>query len=355
MVDAGDKKTKLEGAEFEVWYKANETDEDYTTQLKVYEKTVNGKAERLVLKEDDNIPTGYTPVKGDKFVTGKDGLVEFNVLDNGYYALKEVKAPKGYIKPRDIVKEFVVKDGKIQTEQYKTEMDVKKTTGFTMANDVFQKSYSTNMTLRFNPNHEDITYVKDKSTITLSDLPLKAEIWDNKFNAKQPISITAYLVDGDNKESAKKTITLDLTKDYDTSYKASKTIDLYSLVKDLENQTAEGDIKSNKTLVLSMSSSLYLKSELDIKSNIVIGDKINEDRTFHIGTEGDKYVDHSYEFTTMGELKDLGTNPIQVENHKATFPHTGALGIIGFLVVGGIMMATAYYKYRRKRRESALS
>ena len=350
-VDASDKKTKLEGAEFEVWYKANETDEGYTTQLKVYEKTVNGKAERLVLKEDDNIPTGYTPVKGDKFVTGKDGLVEFNVLDNGYYALKEVKAPKGYIKPRDIVKEFVVKDGKIQTEQYKTEMDVNKTTGFSMANDVFQKSYTTNMTLRFNPNHEDITYVKDNSTITLSDLPLKSEIWDNSFNRKQPISITAYLVDGENKETTTKTYTLDLTKDYATNLKASKTIDLYSLVKELENQTADGDIKSNKTLVLTMTSSLYLKSELDIKSNIVIGDKINEDRTFHIGTKGEDYVDHSYEFTTLGEPK----LPILIENKKGEYPLTGALGIIGFLVVGAVMMTTAYYKYRRKRRESALS
>ena len=344
-VDASDKTTKLEGAEFEVWYKANETDEDYTTKLKVYQKTVDGKAERLVLKEDDNIPTGYTHVEGDKFVTGTDGLVEFNVLDNGYYALKEVKAPKGYIKPRDIVKEFVVKDGKVQTEQYKTEMDVNKTTGFSMANDVFQKSYSTKMTLRFNPNHEDITYVKDKSTITLSNLPLKSEIWDNSFNRKQPISITAYLVDGDNNETTKKTITLDLTKDYDTSYKASKTIDLYSLVKELENQTAEGDIKSNKTLVLTMTSSLYLDSELDIKSNIVIGDEINEDRTFHIGTKGDEYVEHSYNFKTFGEPK----LPIPVENNKGVYPLTGGRGTLIFTLTGLILMSAAAYVYKRKR------
>ena len=347
-VDASDKKTKLEGAEFEVWYKANETDEDYTTKLKVYQKTVDGKAERLVLKEDDNIPTGYTHVEGDKFVTGKDGLVEFNVLDNGYYALKEVKAPKGYIKPRDIVKEFVVKDGKIQTEQYKTEMDVKKTTGLSMANDVFKKSYTTNMTLRFNLNHEDITYVKDNSTIKLSNLPLKSEIWDNSFNGKQPISITAYLVDNDNKESTKKTFTLDLTKDYDTSYKASKTIDLYSLVKELENQTADGDIKSNKTLVLTMTSSLYLKSELDIKSNIVIGDDIKEERTFNIGTKGDEYVEHSYNFKTFGEP----TLPIPVENKKGEYPWTGGMGTLIFTVSGLILMSAAAYVYSRKRRES---
>ena len=347
-VDASEKKTKLEGAEFEVWYKANETDEDYTTKLKVYQKTVDGKAERLVLKEDDNIPTGYTPVKGDKFVTGKDGLVEFNVLDNGYYALKEVKAPKGYIKPRDIVKEFVVKDGKVQAEQYKTEMDVKKTTGLSMSHDVFQKSYTTKMTLRFNPNHEDITYVKDKSTIKLSDLPLKAEFWDNSFNRKQPLEITAYLVDNDNQETKKKTFKLDLTKDYNSGTKASKEIDLYSLVKELENQTAEGDIKSNKTLVLTMTSSLYLKSELDIKSNIVIGNDIKEERTFHIETKGDEYVDHSYNFTTLGEP----TLPIPVENKKGEYPWTGGMGTLIFTVSGLILMTAAAYVYSRKRRTS---
>ena len=351
-VDASDKKTKLEGAEFEVWYKENETDEDYTTKLKVYEKTtVDGKTERLVLKEGDNIPTGYTPVEGDKFVTGTDGLVEFNVLDNGYYALKEVKAPKGYIKPRDIVKEFVVKDGKVQTEQYKTEMDVKKTTGLKMANDVFQKSYTTNMTLRFNPNHEDITYVKDKSTITLSDLPLKSEIWDNKFNAKEPISITAYLVDNDNNEYTKKTYKLDLTKDYDTSYKGSKTIDLYSLVKELENQTTDGDIKSNKTIVFTMSTSLYLKSELDIKSNIVIGDKIKEDRTFHIETKGDKYVDHSYKFNNMAEIKS--EDPIEIVNRKSSLPFTrGIRAWIGFTIIGLVLMILAAYYYNKKKNKA---
>ena len=347
-VDASEKTTKLEGAEFEVWYKANETDEDYTTKLKVYQKTVDGKAERFVLKEDDNIPTGYTPVKGDKFVTGKDGLVEFNVLDNGYYALKEVKAPKGYIKPRDIVKEFVVKDGKVQAEQYKTEMDVKKTTGLSMSHDVFQKSYTTNMILRFNPNHEDITYVKDKSAITLSNLPLKAEIWDNRFNSKQPISITAYLVDNDNKETTTKTYTLDLTKDYGSGTKASKTIDLYSLVKELENQSTDGDIKSNKTIVFTMTSSLYLDSKLDINSKIVIGDKIKEDRTFKIGTKGEEYVDHSYTFTTLGEP----TLPIPVENKKGEYPWTGGMGTLIFTVSGLILMSAAAYVYSRKRRES---
>ncbi|MFR6485868.1 MAG: LPXTG cell wall anchor domain-containing protein, partial [Intestinibacter bartlettii] len=164
--------------------------------------------------------------------------------------------------------------------------------------------------------------------------------------------ITAYLVDGDNKETTTKTYKLDLTRDYGTNLKASKTIDLYSLVKELEKQTADGDIKSNKTIVLSMSTSLYLTSELDIKSNIVIGDKINENRTFHIGTKGDEYVDHSYKFTTMVEIgtgSDAATNPIEIENKKGEYPLTGGRGTLIFTVAGLMLMSAAAYVYSRKR------
>lgn len=346
-VDGTDKTKVLEGAEFEVLYKKEKTGEYSNKDIILYR---DAQGTLYALKADDKVPTGYT--KLDKFTSGKDGLVKFKVYESGYYALKETKAPSGYINPRGIVKEFAVLDNKVQTEQYMTEMDVNKTTSHSMANDVFQKSYATNMTLRINPNHEDITYVKDKSTITLSDLPLKAEIWDNKFNGKQAMSITAYLVDNDNKETVKKTYDLDLTKDYNSVTKATKTIDLYSLVKKLEDQSADGDIKSNKTLVLTMSSSLYLKSELDIKSNIVIGDKIKENRTFHIGTKGDDYVDHSYSFTTMDELTNIGTNPIEVENFKGEFPITGGLGTIIFTITGLVIMSAAAYLYKRKRNVS---
>ena len=347
-VDANDKNQVLAGAEFEVWYKQTKEGEYSKDNISLY-KDANGNL--YALKSDDTPPSGYTKIDGNKFTSGKDGLVKFKVYESGYYALKEIKAPEGYLKPKGFVKEFSIIGGKVQEEQYKTEMDVNKTTGFSMANDVFQKSYTTNMTLRFNPNHEEITYQSGKSTLTLSDLPLKSEIWDNKFNAKEPLSITAYLVDDDNKESAKKTITLDLTKDYDTSYKASKTINLYSLVKELENQSTDGDIKSNKTIVLTMSSSLYLDSELDIKSNIVIGDNINEQRTFHIGTKGDEYVDHSYKFNNMEEIKS--ENPIEIVNRKLSLPFTrGIRAWIGFTIIGLVLMILAAYYYNKKKNKA---
>ncbi|MDU1879453.1 MAG: SpaA isopeptide-forming pilin-related protein, partial [Finegoldia magna] len=112
-VDASNKDKKLAGAKFEVWYKKDKGEEKYsTTALKLYEKTSGGKTERLVLKDGETAPTGYTNV--DNFTTGKDGKIEFTFYENGYYALKETKAPSGYITPRDYVKEFVVKDGKVQ-------------------------------------------------------------------------------------------------------------------------------------------------------------------------------------------------------------------------------------------------
>ena len=353
-VDASDK-TKLEGAEFEVWYKENKTDEKYTTKLKVYKKTVDKKTEMLVLKEGDNVPEGYKHVEGDKFITGKDGLVEFNVLDNGYYALKEVKAPSHYIKPRDPVKEFSYLDGKLkvddkeQSGEFVTEVSAKKTKSWQYTWG-FVKCYDTSITMKYNTEKMPITYTKNNSKLTLSGLPKASQPTGDKVIDKG-ISITAYLTDGTN-NSQQKTITLDLSY-YGSGDYATKGIDLFALVKELEGKTDDADITTNKTLVLSMSSKLYLNTELDLGSKIKIGDSIDESRSFHIGTKGDAYEDHSYSFTTKGTV-DL-SKPIEIENKKATFPLTGAMGIIGFLVAGAVMMSTAYYKYRRKRRESALS
>ena len=219
--------------------------------------------------------------------------------------------------------------------------------------------YNTDITMRINPDHEKITYEQGKSKITLSGLPLNNEYYENNISTKSGITINARLVNTSGRTSAK-SYTVPLSQ-YGTDSKGNITIDLYDLVKELENKTGDS-ITSENTIELSMSSTLALSTTLEIKSSLVIGDgedKISEERSFEIGTKGDKKVDHSYKFSTSEEIsRDSETNaytPINIENKKGVYPLTGAMGIIGFLVVGGIMMATAYYKYRRKRRESALS
>ena len=107
-----------------------------------------------------------------------------------------------------------------------------------------------------------------------------------------------------------------------------------------------------------MSSTLALSTELEIKSNLVIGegeDAISEERTFNIGTKGDEKVGHSYTFTNLGEPK----LPIPIENKKSTYPLTGGNGVFtGFAIIGTAVMllALAYfgiYQNDKNRRRSA--
>lgn len=109
-VDASTKKT-LKDAEFEVWYKKDKDGDYSNAELKLYQ---NANGDKLVLNKDETAPAGYTKV--DKFTTGADGLVDFTFYESGYYALKEIKAPSGYITPKDYVKEFAAIDGKINIE-----------------------------------------------------------------------------------------------------------------------------------------------------------------------------------------------------------------------------------------------
>ncbi|WP_308654442.1 SpaA isopeptide-forming pilin-related protein [uncultured Anaerococcus sp.] len=345
-VDGEDKKV-LAGAEFEIWFKKAKDGEYSKDNLKLYEKTnADGTTERLVLKAEETPPEGFTEVT--KFVTGEDGKIKFKFKEPGYYALKEVKAPAGYINPRGIVKEFAFIDGKIQTDKYKTEMDVDKKTGWFYANGMHEV-YNTDITMKINPNHEKITYEQGKSKIILSGLPLNSEYYEKNISSKSGITINAKLVNKDNKNSSTKSYTVPLSQ-YGTDSKGNITIDLYELVKELEKKTGDS-FESENTIELSMFSTLALDTTLEIKSNLVIGDgenKISEDRTFKIGTKGDEKVNHTYSFTNLGEPK----LPIPIENKKGEYPFTGGPGVwIGFAIIGLAVMLGGVLIYTKKKKE----
>ncbi|MDU4045333.1 MAG: SpaA isopeptide-forming pilin-related protein [Peptoniphilus harei] len=337
----------LKGAEFEVWFKKDESLEYNNTDLKLYQ---NASGDKLVLNKDEKAPAGYTEVK--KFTTGDDGILAFKVYDTGYYALKEIKAPTGYIKPKDPVKEFTLLDGNLkidgeeQAGAFVTEVKANKeykwkyTWGYAYY-------YDTDISIKYNADNALITYTIDNSTLTLSGLPKASQPTGDKVS-DQGITIYAKLVDKDGTSTTPKKYELALNE-YNGKEYTSKTIDLFELVKELEGKTNDKPITTDKSLVISMNSGLYKSTELDIGSNIVIGDKVKENRKFHIGTRGEENVDHSYSFTTKGEVT---ADPIEIVNNKGEYPSTGGMGTLIFTVAGLILMSAAAYVYSRKRRES---
>ena len=341
----------LSGAEFEVYYKKEKTGNYNNTDISLY-KDASGII--YALKSTANVPTGYT--KLDKLISGTDGTVKFKVNEPGYYAIKEIKAPNGYIKEKgEYVKEFVVKDGVVQHE-YNSTMDVDKE-----ISNIGLTVYDTDIVYKFNPKNEDITYIKDKSKLTLSGLPESSQYGTNEVRMT-PITITAYLLDENGNRTKEKNITL-TAKDYNyREMYGSTTINLYYLVKELENNTDDSDIKSNKTLVLEMNSKLKLTTKLHIKSDVDISDKVKETRTFHIGTkvimiEGkENGEDHSFTFTTLGEMekdnKAQSYIPIEIVNRKVTFPLTSGINSwLGYTIIGLVLMTIAGFIYNRRKNK----
>ncbi|MFR7760007.1 MAG: SpaA isopeptide-forming pilin-related protein, partial [Peptoniphilus grossensis] len=90
-VDADDNKIFLKGAEFEVHYKDSENG-----VYKPYKITEKGTEKTMTVTSDSN---------------GKFSLA---VSKDGYYALKEMKAPEGYPNFKAIVREFKLENGKLQ-------------------------------------------------------------------------------------------------------------------------------------------------------------------------------------------------------------------------------------------------
>ena len=337
----------LAGAEFEVWYKKDKSLEYNNKDLKLYQNTAGDK---LVLNKDEKAPAGYTEVT--KFTTGDDGILAFKVYDSGYYALKEVKAPKGYIRPRDYVKEFTLLDGNLKVDgeeqagAFVTEVKVDKTYNWVYTWG-FAYCYFTDISMKYNVDNTSITYTKGNSKLTLSGLPKESQPTGDKV-IDEGIKINAKMVSKDGKSTGTKTYKLDL-REYNNKEYTSKTIDLFALVKELEGKTTDDPITTDKTLVITMNPKLYKNTELDIGSNIVIGDKVKENRSFHIGTKGKENVDHSYSFTTKGEVT---ADPIDIVNNKGEYPWTGGMGTLIFTVSGLILMSAAAYVYSRKRRAS---
>ena len=135
--------------------------------------------------------------------------------------------------------------------------------------------------------------------------------------------------------------------------------------------TGTTDIKSDDSIVLEIKEETSWNTEVKRNVKLDIKDKnasqlISENKDITVeasfASGGDNIYFGTKKFDSLPEIKPEkqsdGTykiTPIEIENKKGEYPHTGALGIFGFLIAGAIIMTTSYYKYRKKKRGQALS
>lgn len=323
-VDAEDNSAKLQNAEFKVLYK--EKLDDKYKEYKVDGKTLTGTSE-------------------------KDGKFSLNISKDGYYALEETKAPDGYSKFPGYIKEFKLEKGKLQVLE-KDPLKASKTIGANgmITSEILEvdKDKGTfKQRLVINPNHTEWTFDKYDTLLQLdvNNWNVSDQYRTIKVATLEKGKTVADLKDKDFKEVNPR------NQQYNTNPLIYSIPSLYNSNDYTQPDPKISNIVTEKGLVVEITGKITDTSKaVDLKPEVY-------SRAFSKSID---LVEYKLDINNMSEGKGSyldyqSKDPIQVENHKATFPHTGAMGIIGFLVVGGIMMATAYYKYRRKRRESALS
>lgn len=322
-VDADDNAKKLEGAIFEVEYKEKENGKYETIKVK---KTVNNK--------ETEVPMTVTSDKNGKF--------KLEVTKDGYYALKETKAPNDYAKMPGYIKEFKLEKGKLQV----LEKDPSKAsfikgskgliTSQVLEVDKDKKTFKQRLIV--NPGHKfNMDPYDTQFYIRSVNDPINKNVTIN--SVKTAVLKQNETIDNLKAENYKEFTTTDSSGNI--LYK-NNLRELYKIAH--QNWTTNIDVTD--ALVIEVTGTFTDEKPANFKVEMV------SDQT--------TYDDITYTVDLNNFSKGKGTYiepiiPIAIENRKATYPLTGAMGIIGFLVIGGIMMATAYYKYRRKRRESALS
>ncbi len=343
-VDANNADTTLAGAEFEVWYKKEKTDKNYSkSELKLYQ---NANGEKLVLNKDETAPTGYTEV--DKFTTGKDGLVDFKFYESGYYALKEIKAPSGYITPKDFVKEFAAVDGKVK-EKTRTETTIKNVEG----------TNRVEFTFHINEDQKPITYYpsgykKEGSTISIGKDPKL----DALLKTDNTSIISAVVVDEDGKEK-------DISKVVSKNSADHIKTNLHRVVDILLNNATQledmsrNPITTDKPITIEITADLAdsmfengkLRGGIKLSQTLNLaqaddGKDLTETRTITLSSKEDGITIDSYE-----EIPE-NSEPIQIENKITVLPFTGSAGVwIGFALLGVILMTLAGIYLAMKGKE----
>ena len=343
-IDANDKSKKLEGAEFEVHYKENDTDKDYSP-LKV-KKTVEGEEKEVTMT----------------VTSGKDGKFKLPVSKDGYYALKETKAPSGYTKATGLIREFKLENGKVQTyEKDPIKASHKSSDNGQISSEIisYNKENGTfKQRIIINPNHESMTIPSYDSYIRIKENDWKIT---PKYGATHKagigglVNVAILKKNPDAKKGEKKSIAELEAKDYRdvdaVSFTTAGNItgSRYGL-KDMlgETSTTDNPLTTTDAIVMEFS------GKLDDNNNTGMADQLFE-LLFDSSIKDN--VNDKLNVNALAENKPIYADhdinkPIQVENTKVEYPFTGGPGVwIGFAIIGLIVMLGGVLIYTKKKKE----
>ncbi|MFR8506143.1 MAG: SpaA isopeptide-forming pilin-related protein [Peptoniphilus sp.] len=354
-VDGVDRKIGLQGAQFEVYYKDKEDKKvDYSNEnIKLYEKVTDGVVkERRVLKAGETPPNGFTEV--EFFTSDKDGKLDFYVYDDGFYALKEKKAPKGYTKIPGYIREFKIDKGELSVfdKEYVKPKESNLARGLqnmltseTISVDKINNTFTQRIVI--NPNHNELTF---------DDPDTHLRLYVNDWNVDGEYKlIKVAVLDKDKSIDSLKETDFKSLKPSNYNYNENTNPLRYQLIamhrsdQDYTRPNPNGSsLITEKALVVDIVGKLKNTSatQSDLKVDVynTAAGKMIDEVTCKVDL-----TDPSDSKGAYVKQTDTTTKPIEVENRKAEYPHTGGMGTLIFTLAGLVLMSAAAYVYSRKR------
>ena len=323
-VDGADGK-KLVGAEFDVYYKEHEKDKYAPYKIK------NAKGEEETMKAS----------------SGNDGKFKINIYKNGYYALKETKAPKDYTKIPGYIREFKLENGKVQV----LEKDPLKASQRLGKNalmesqiiEVDKKNGTFKQRIIINPSHKEWKFDTDTHLRLFEN-----NNWEiAKDENQKRMFKAAVLKEGKTLDSLKDTDFKDATaRDNVNDGVIKYTIrDLYGTGNYTGPEEGKSILTTKNSIVIEYVGKLSQGvKEAEIKNTLRADLTILDDTIYQLDMDQITNKDGKGIYVDKHESR-----PIVVENRKSEYPHTGGMGTLIFTLAGLVLMSAAAYVYSRKR------
>ena len=269
---------------------------------------------------------------GKQKESDENGKFSWEGLPKGEYQVVETEALSGYYKPKEPVSTFKVNEkGEIVgiknnttiiiNEKYKPNIEFKKIDG------------SNKEKIVVLPGAEFTLYKAKKNTkgeYEIVNGALQFGMVDNKFNILPDVDDKGKQIPEDKKNGYK------VTSDADGKFKFEGLEDGIYAVK--ETKAPAGYAKLLDYV-------FYFKVE---------GGKITEvdknGKPVLVNEDGEKVEEGGKEHVVVDmSLTPIQSNPIEIENFKAEYPHTGGVGALPFIFIGMMIMMVGAYMFIRRR------